>query len=88
MDIKVGRYYQDYQDGEVIMIEEITENKIRFRSTRRRFNCLGNTGICERCTSGYQYCYTKKQVQWRYTPLSKAKGILLLGELDEKLEDK
>ena len=92
MEIKVGKYYQDPEDGEVILIEKIGKPKdvstytIRCRSTRIQEACPTNTriGRCKGCKSKYQTCWDVYSIKKYFKEISKAKGILLLGDLDEK----
>ena len=93
MKIEVGKYYCAVMDGEYILVEEIsvllkdeTPCNIRVRSTRNNYcGRRHSTGICRLCVSDYHNCYSPEEIKQSFKEISKAKGILLLGELDEKL---
>ena len=90
--IKIGEYYCNVENGEYIVVEEIGRNPrvydsltVRYRTTQKsgRCVCRGGSGICQGCISEYQTCWHSKGIKRYFKEISRAKGILLLGELDE-----
>ena len=90
--LKVGKYYKYIHDGETILLEAISINTspdtswtVRYRSTQKSCACSsrGGRGVCKGVSSEYQTCWIYN-IEGHFKEISQAKGILILGTLDEK----